>query len=302
MKNKKKIEIVLGFACNNNCKFCSVGRRNTNRTTSDIKKEISRAIKEDPYELNFTGGEPTIRKDIFELVKYAKSKIDKIRVTTNGRMFYYKDFTKKIVKCGLTGAIFSIHGDKPEIHDYLSSVNGAFEQAIKGIENLSEYSSDISINTVITTKNYKSLPNMVNFLINKFNIGSFCFIYPEIDGTILFHKELIVEYEKVSPIIEKLIDITKKNNIPAWVMNIPACFLTPKIRNLAFMKLRTKMYWPDMDTDLDSKKAEDRIKMKDCEKCKFYNICKGIPKKYIKIKNLKKIKPIIGEKLTESPY
>lgn len=302
MQNKKKIEIVVGFACNNNCKFCSVGQRKSNKRTEEIKKDIDRAVKENPYELNFTGGEPTIRKDIFELVGYAKSKIDEIRVTTNGRMFSYTNFTRKIIDSGLTGAIFSIHADKPQIHDYLTSVKGSFKQAIKGIENLSKYSNNISINTVITSKNYKNLPNMVHFLIKKFKIRSFCFIFPDIDGNIINNKELIANYETVSPVIKEIMSITRKNNTPSWVLNIPACFLPSDVRKLAFMKLKTKMYWPDMDTDLDSKKTEDKIKMKECERCMFFSICKGIPKKYIEVKNLKKISPVIGKKLVESPY
>jgi len=103
------------------------------------------AVKERPYEINFTGGELTIRKDIFDIISYDKGKVKNVRITTNGRLLSYKWFTKKIVDAGLTGAIFSLHGIDAKTHDYLTSANGSFEQIIKGLENLSELVNDISI-------------------------------------------------------------------------------------------------------------------------------------------------------------
>ncbi|MCD6367902.1 MAG: radical SAM protein, partial [Candidatus Aenigmarchaeota archaeon] len=180
-----KVEIVVGFLCNNNCMFCSVGNRNFNKSTEQIKMDIDRAVKENPNEINFTGGEPTIRKDIFELVKYASEKVSDVRITTNGRMLSKKSFTKKIVKSGLTGAIFSIHSPYPKVHDYLVQVNGAFIQAINGLKNLKKFTDKIDVNIVINNLNYRSLHKLTEMLFSKYNVRSICFIYPDIDGNLL---------------------------------------------------------------------------------------------------------------------
>ena len=291
-----KIEIVTGFSCNNNCKFCSVRRFNFDKLTDEIKKDIERAIKERPKEINFTGGEPTIRKDIFELIEYVNErKIKEIRVTTNGRMFSYEDFTKKAIKAGLTGAIFSIHGHTSQIHDYLTNVKGAFEQAMQGLKNLREFTNNIDVNTVITTKNYKFLPNLAEMLIEKYDIRALCLIFPTIDGNLLNHLDLVPSYNQVVDSLHKTIDIIKERNKTVWTLNMPICFFKGYEKYSSITELKTKVFWPDVDTNLDEKRKENKVKVKACEKCRYRLICHGIPKDYLKIKGESGINPIEGK-------
>ncbi|MEM2918465.1 MAG: radical SAM protein [Candidatus Altiarchaeota archaeon] len=283
-QDKIKIEIVTGFSCNNNCKFCSVVCNNSiDKPFYVIKKEIAEAVKEKPYELNFTGGEPTIRRDIFKILEYAKDKIDNLGITTNGRMFSYENFTKRMVDSGLNGAIFSIHSHKPEVHDYLTQVKGSYEQAIAGLKNLSEYSRNININTVLTTENYENLPEMTEFLINKFNINYFCLIFPSIDGNLLKNIYLIPKYSEVSKKVIEALKVAESNGIGISALNIPPCFLPKYESRSSMQKLNTKMFWFNAKTDLDIKKSEGKIKTKNCDKCKLKDTCPGISVDYLNI-------------------
>lgn len=286
-----KVEIVVGFLCNSNCLFCSVGKRNFNKTTEQIKKDIDRAILENPREINFTGGEPTIRKDIFELVNYAKGRINEIRITTNGRMFSSSDFTKKIVESGLTGAIFSIHSPYPKIHDYLVQVNGAFDQAIKGLKNLRRFTNDIDVNIVINKLNYKSLPKLTDMLFNKFDVRSICFIYPDIDGNLLKNLWLVPRYGEIKNFLHRALDIVRKHKKTAWSLNIPPCFFEGYEEYSSLYELKTKMFWPNQDTDLDEKRKEGKVKIDACKECKYNSACPGISKKYVDLYGTKDLLP-----------
>jgi len=295
----QKVEIVTGFSCNNNCRFCSIGNRDFDKTTEQLKKDIQKASIETRNEINFTGGEPTIRKDIFELIRYARSfEFREIRVTTNGRMFSYHDFTKKIVSSGLTGSIFSIHAHKAKIHDYLTQTPGSFDQAIKGWKNLREFDCEIDNNVVINTKNYKYLPNLVEMLI-KNNVRAVCLIYPTIDGNLLKNPDLVPEIHKTIPFIQKAIDILEDNGKTVWCLNIPICFMQGYESYSELMELKTKMIWPDQETNLDEKRWEGKIKIDVCNDCKYRKICAGISKKYIDLKGEKNIFSVKG-KLVEN--
>jgi len=295
-KNKiSKIEIVVGFSCNNNCMFCSVGNRNFDKTTYQVKEDIRKASEETKKEINFTGGEPTIRKDIIDLVKYAKSfGFEHIRVTTNGRMFSYENFTRKILFSGLTGAIFSIHAHTPELHDSLTNVQDSFKQAMEGWKNMRKCGGTIDNNIVITTKNYKFLPQISEMLI-AYGVMAICFIYPTIDGILLKNLELVPDMYDVSPFIHKAIDILEKNNKTTWCLNMPVCFMQGYEKYSELVELRTKMVWPDQETNLDEKRKEGRIQVDQCCDCKFRAVCSGIPKKYIELKGDKKIMFVRGE-------
>ena len=297
--NIQKVEIVTGFSCNNNCRFCSIGKRDFDKTTDQVKEDIRKAAKETKKEINFTGGEPTIRKDIFELIKYARSfDFEEIRVTTNGRMFSYEGFAERMVSSGLTGAIFSIHAHEAKLHDYFTQVPGSFEQAMKGWKNLKRLGGVIDNNVVITTKNYKFLPNLAKMLIEN-DVRAVCLIYPTIDGNLLKNPGLVSDMHVVAPFVHRTIDILEKNQKTAWCLNMPVCFMQGYEKYSELMELKTKMIWPNQETNLDEKRKEGKIKVNACNDCKFRLVCAGIPEEYVKLKGDKNIIPVKGKLVTD---
>jgi len=296
MSEIRKIEIVTGFACNNNCMFCSVGDklRSFDKTTEQILNDIDRAVAERPEEINFTGGEPTIRRDILKVVSYAKSKgMKKIRVTTNGRMFSYDNFTKDIVDAGLTGAIFSVHCPDAKLHDRLSGVKGSFEQTMKGLKNLHSYGKTIDVNTVITSETYNLLPQNMEMI--KDYVRSVCIIFPTIDGHLKVNRELIPRMKDAEKYIHEAIDVLKAAGKQAWTMNYPICFMKGYERFSSLTELKTKMFWPHMDTILDEKRKSDNIHVDACKDCRYRLVCMGVMKGYVDVMGDKEIKPVKGK-------
>lgn len=296
MHGIRKIEIVTGFSCNNNCLFCSVGDklRSFDKTTGEIMADIDRAVSENPEEINFTGGEPAIRPDILKLISYARSKgVKEIRVTTNGRMFSYDKFTKSVVDAGLTGAIFSFHCPCAKLHDEMSCVKGSFEQTLKGLKNLHSYGKTIDINTVITAKTYKLLPKTMGMI--KDYIRSVCLIFPTIDGHLKGNRSLIPKMKEAEKYIHEAIDVLRDAGKQGWTLNYPVCFMKGYEEFSSMMELQTKMFWPHMDTNLDEKRKGDNIHVKACKKCKYKLVCIGVMKGYVEVMGDKEIKPVEGE-------
>jgi len=288
-----KIEIVTGFSCNNNCLFCSVRRKRYDKSLEELKKDIDLSVKERPKEINFTGGEPTIRTDIFELIKYTENKnVKEIRITTNGRILSYKGFTKRLVDNGLTGAIFSIHAHIPELHDYLTQVKNSFLQTLQGLKNLKEFTDSIDVNIVINKKNYIHLPILTEMLFGKFDVRAICLIFPIIDGNILENKFLIPDYQEIKEYLYRSLDIAEGMKKTIWVLNVPSCFFKGYEKYASCGELKTKMIWPDMDVNLDEQRKKDNIKIDVCSSCKYNSSCIGIQPRYIEIKGSEGIRAI----------
>jgi len=98
------LDLKLGYACNNNCIHCVIKDNydscvkkgiNINLSTLDCYELMKIARKEGAKYMTLTGGEPTLRKDIFDILHYAKSLNFRIFLQSNGRAFYYLPFTKK---------------------------------------------------------------------------------------------------------------------------------------------------------------------------------------------------------------
>jgi MoaA/NifB/PqqE/SkfB family radical SAM enzyme len=305
MSGIRKIEIVTGFACNNNCLFCSVGDklRSFDKTTEQVMVDIDRAALEKPEEINFTGGEPTIRRDILSLISYTRDKgIPEVRVTTNGRLFSYDGFTQRMVDAGLTGAIFSVHCPDAGLQDSLSGVKGSFEQTMKGLKNLHSRNKVIDINTVITSKTYRLLPETMEMV--KGYLRSVCLIFPTIDGHLKENPELVPRMRGVQPFIHKAIDIIRDAGGQGWTLNYPVCFMKGYERFSSMMELSTRMFWPQMDTNLDDKRRNDNVKVKACRSCRYRDICLGVMKGYVEFAGDGEIEPVSGRALksTEGIY
>lgn len=295
----------MGYECNNNCVFCYAADKKKMfkpMATTKVKVELDKGIQRGCDYVDFNGGEPTIRKDIFELIRYAKQIGYKtVAMTTNGRMFSYKQFTNKIVKCGLDSAVFSIHGHTCSLHDYLTGVRGSFEQLSKGLKNLKEIKSDayICTNTTITKSNYKFLPQIAE---NNIRLGAngceFIFVHPRGNALKNFDK-VVPTLTETEPYIKPTIEVGKKYSIKHFVMRyFPVCFMKGEIDFLseleALKRLREQHIGPEF-CDLEVEKGRalfGRVKGPICVNCKSNKICEGIFKEYAERIGFNELRPI----------
>lgn len=321
-----RVVVITGYMCNNFCRFCYVAdKRNylKDKNTEQIKNDLDNGRKNGATYVDFIGGESTIRKDILELISYAKELGFKtIKVTTNGRIFYYKDFAKKMVDNGLNGAIFSIHGHTAELHDFQTRSPGSFKQATQGIKNLQELGVYCETNTTISKLNYNFLPDMERLFI-KLGIDNSEFIFCDPHGNACeYFDQIVPYYSEIESYVHNAINIGIENNVRHIMVNyIPFCFMQGFEKHIGeFFITDLKIEHRGVDfIDLDNKitrRTEARLKGPQCKKCRFDPICEGIWKEYairrgfselkhiigIPIKNLEDFKKEFGEIKTEAKY
>lgn len=278
--------IKTGFQCNNNCVFCIQDNsryiKNT-MTTEEIKKTL-KSNYQISKEVVLTGGEVTVRKDIFEIVSFAKNCGYKtIQIQSNGRMFFYMDFCKKLIDCGANEFGISIHGSNEKIHDSLIGVKNGFRQVYSGLINLRKLDQSICINTVVTNTNYEDLINIFeiikNFKIRDYHL-SFLYINKNISKNKKLIEEIVPRYGKIRPYIEGCLQKGINDNINVRVEAFPFCTLGEKYHFLI-----KKLCVPDIVVYEENKiinfKKENirsdigKEKFKKCKDCKFCNICEG---------------------------
>lgn len=293
MKTKKTV-IFMGYSCNNNCIFCCNSERRKNikdQSTSEIKQQILEAKRNGTSYLELIGGEPTIRKDILNIVKFAKDlNFETIMFATNGRMFSNKNFAKKVIESGVNHIVFSIHGHNSKLHDKLTKVPGSFNQLLKGVKNLREMGfKDIGSNTTIIKQNYKYL-----FEIGKkiYELGirnsEFIFVDPTRGEPKMKFKEIVPTYEEVSPYVNGLLEFGKNKKISHWhVRYYPLCFVKEKYHDRISETHENKTFHTEqLAPDFVNREAQEnrakigRVKIAKCEGCKHYEKCEGYWKEY----------------------
>jgi cyclic pyranopterin phosphate synthase len=296
---------MLGFSCNNNCIMCTTKPKEKNykdRDTKEILDDLQKGINQGFKKVEFTGGEPTMRRDILDLIKYAKDLGYKdIAISTNGRMLSYNNFTEELIKSGIGRVNFSLYGHNAKIHDAITRTPQSFEQTIQGIKNVQKFPKVIIIvNTVVTRLNYQHLAEIGNFLsslkINFFNILD---LIPDGYGKD-FYKTLAIEMGDLSSALNGLEGILNKFSLVTF-FDFPLCLFKPKIRDnpyttfitaerrkstakqVGYKPIRFEKEKGDVYTDIHKK----RIAI--CAKCKFYRECGGVWKDHLDLYGDKKI-------------
>jgi len=300
-----KTSIIMGYECNNNCRFCYDGgykRSLPPMTTGHVKKELRDARNRGSSFVDLLGGEPTIRRDIISLVRYAKRLgFRTISVTTNGKMFYYRDFAERMLDAGLNSAVFSLHGHTPELHDYLTRSKNSYKYAIQGLKNLRELSDRFYIctNTVIIRDNYRFLPKIAE---NNARLGAngmeFMFIHPR--GNALKH------FDDVVPTLTEIMDYLKPT-IQAGLSHgikhtmiryVPICYMLFDLKHMSEFDARGRLSEHHMgpefrDLDVERNRTEHgRVKGPQCRACKYFNICEGIFKEYAEKRGFGELIPV----------
>jgi len=152
--------------CNLNCEHCharggeSDGSDDLN--TEEVKKFVIDSLTEvsDFKSLIFSGGEPLLREDLFELIAYSKKKGFYPIVATNATLIT-KEVAAKLKKAGNLGIAASIDSTKDEVHDSFRRVQGALKMAREGIANAAEEGMYVQINITASKINKDELPKLI---------------------------------------------------------------------------------------------------------------------------------------------
>ncbi|PIX85851.1 MAG: radical SAM/SPASM domain-containing protein, partial [Nitrospirae bacterium CG_4_10_14_3_um_filter_53_41] len=128
-------------------------------TTEEAKKLIDDIVEFCSPVLVLSGGEPLLRRDIFEIARYGTDKGLRMCMATNGTLI---DDTvcEKIKSSGIRIVSLSLDGSKAEIHDNFRNCPGAFDGILRGAEMLKKHGIEFIINSSFTKRNQHDIANV----------------------------------------------------------------------------------------------------------------------------------------------
>jgi len=298
----KRVALFVGYTCLNNCRFCVVADKRTypDKSTEQIKYELEDSYKKGSREVVFTGGEFTIREDVFDIVKYAKELgYIIIQAQTSGRMFASIDFCKKIILAGMNEFSPALHGHTAQLHDFLTRRKGSFRQTVLGIYNVRKLTKGrihILTNTVISKYNYKFLPEIATLLV-KLGVGQYQFAFVHALGNAYKNfKDVVPKKTDVIPYLKKGLDIGIKRGLRVMAEAIPLCLMK------GYEKYVSEFYIPSteirergqtIDKFEEIRVRDGKAKFSQCKICKYCCICEGPWKEYPQYYGDKEFKAVV---------
>lgn len=172
MKAPHRMDIMVSamtknghWHCNQKCLHCyAAGQKEaetTELTTEEWKMAIDKIREAGIPQLTFTGGEPTMRDDLVELINYAQWFVT--RLNTNG-IRLTRELCNRLMSASLDSIQITFYSDKAEIHNQLVGAP-MYDKTVAGINNALEAGLAVSINTPLCTVN-RDYVSTLRFLKN----------------------------------------------------------------------------------------------------------------------------------------
>lgn len=162
------LTITLTHDCNNNCFFCYLPKKKEKeKSLQDIKSEIARFGGK--Y-IRLSGGEPALRKELSEIIRFASKNGKTVSLLTNGIKLSSPGYVGKLKDAGLGAVHLSINSLDRKLMKKIEGDNLPAKMA--AMDNL-KHSKIMTIFSFMAIKNWneKEIPNIIDFCLMKRNIN-----------------------------------------------------------------------------------------------------------------------------------
>lgn len=143
----------ITYRCQADCIHCSSAHhRNGEKielTAEECQRVIDQTLEMGAVNIIFTGGEPLLRKDLFQLIQHVDKEKAICSMFTNGE-FLTEDVVQRLADAGLHSALVSLDSPDPQTHDRWRRIPGLFNKAIQGLERVLKRGMLTGISTYIT--------------------------------------------------------------------------------------------------------------------------------------------------------
>jgi radical SAM protein with 4Fe4S-binding SPASM domain len=164
--------------CNLKCVHCyndsGVGKECNDASTEEAKAVLDDLAAFGIPSVLFSGGEPFMRHDLFELIKYATDKGLRTVISTNGTLIT-PEAAAKVKEYGVSYVGISLDGIG-EINDKFRGVDGAFDRTVEGIKNCQAVGQRIGLRLTLTKRNVADLESLFDFF-EEYGIERACFYH-----------------------------------------------------------------------------------------------------------------------------
>ncbi len=299
INNNKEVEshIVLGYDCNQQCRHCVVQEKrisiknssNRNLSMDEAIDSVDSAIRSGATKIVFTGGEPTLRDDLSELVTFCISNNCMVQIQTNGSLLDKINMicSKNIESINMLEFMIPLHSAKAKIHNNVCRSDNGFEKTIQSLKYLTSIGATI-LGKIVLTKFTVDL-NEICKLYERFNVKNITIAYPHcVSFPINKIREVDLKKEDTLLVFERL--YREQYRIPIILQAFPRCFVG-EYSNIVIQEEQEEFLKLEIIEhklrNLDGLQWHrfrklDKRKFIHCTLCNYNNICEGIWKDYLK--------------------
>ena len=165
---EKYVPLVLSWnvtlKCNLKCSHCYINAKESKLpdelSTDAAKMLIHQIIEVSRPLLILSGGEPLLREDIYEIIRYGTDRGLRMGMGSNG-MLIDDEVAGKLKDAGMWTVAISLDSSIPERHDEFRGVKGCWEHAVNAIRVLKKADIEVQVNCTVTQQNYDEVDDIM---------------------------------------------------------------------------------------------------------------------------------------------
>lgn len=238
-----RMDLALTYRCNNSCAHCYNARP---RSYPELDTRTWKEILDRVWELRiphvvFTGGEPTLREDLVELVAYAQELGLVTGLNTNARRLADEQLMQDLVAAGLDHVQITVESHNPAVHNAMVRAAGAWDETVAGLRNAVHSGIYLMTNTTLLRNNTSDLEEILNFLADEKvpTVGLNALIYSGHGATV---NTGLAEVE-LPPLLELATRLTRQHDQRLiWYTPTQYCHFNPILLSLGIKGCTAALY------------------------------------------------------------
>ncbi len=201
----------LTSRCNLSCSQCYInaGNQQLNSELSfhDAQRLVDEAVACRTPLLMLSGGEPLVRSDFWDILKYSRSRGVKVAVSSNG-LLITRDVAQRLKEEQVDYVGVSLDGARASTHDTIRGQSGSFDSSVRALKNCIESGIKCGIRLTATRDNFKEIPELLA-LTRRLDVPRFClyWLVPSGRGRNLYQKKRL-DKDEIAWVLNELYEST----------------------------------------------------------------------------------------------
>lgn len=277
------LDVILGYDCNLACDYCTI--TSEMRTRALAAAALLAAMREgralDYDRIAFTGGEPTIRRDLVGLIKAARSLgyLD-VKLQSNGLLFTPANVAR-LVEAGVTRFHVSIHTHEGPAYDALVRRAGSFAAMEQGLRAALASGMPVVVDAIVKTDTYAKLPAALAWLAD-LGVKEVHLWYVSLTDGNRDNLASLPAMRDAVPFMREAMAIGRERGVEVRSLHVPRCLLGddwPHAWDPGAQ--RVMVVTPEATFELRESRLAGQVQVSACAGCRFEAICPGIRPDYL---------------------
>jgi len=280
------LDVILGYDCNVACDYCTITAEMRTRalSTAAVVRELRRG-RDDGYDrVSFTGGEPTIRTDLFALVREAaRLGYEDIKVQSNALLFTEANVAR-LADAGCNRFHISVHTHREDRYDQLVRRDGAYASMVAGLDAVVTAGHRLTVDLIIKADTMGDVPDAVRWLHAR-GVRSVHLWFVSLTDENRDNLASLPKMSEAVPHIAQAFRFAEDESFEVLSLHIPRCLLGEDDLAHAWDPGAddVRVVTPDSTFQLEHSKITGQRHVPACEGCEHRARCPGLRDDYLEV-------------------